>query len=240
MVKNKRCILILLAGGSGKRMGGPVAKQFLELKGRPLIWYSLNAAEKSQIIDETVMVIRPEDEAYIKTEILNKYSFSKVSGFAYAGRERYESVWNGIRSLYRDGDPSGDDFIFIHDGARPFLTEEIIKNCYEGVMAYGACVAAVPSKDTVKIVSEDGTITCTPQRDKLRIIQTPQTFRADIIYRAYENLMEKGISTATDDAGAVEMLGGINVRTVQGDYRNFKVTTPEDMILAEDIAGEFV
>lgn len=239
MKKKEHCILILLAGGSGKRMGGTVAKQFLELKGRPIISYSLETAEKSEIIDETVLVIRPEDEDYIKTDIIEKYSFGKRITFAYAGRERYESVWNGLKRAYPEAEPPVNDFIFIHDGARPFLTEEIIKNCYEGVSGFGACATAVPAKDTIKIVSEDGTITDTPPRNTLRIIQTPQTFRADIIYRAYENLIKNGITTATDDAGAVEMMGEAKVVTVRGDYRNIKVTTPEDMILAEGIAESF-
>lgn len=248
----KHCTLILLAGGCGKRMGSDVPKQFIELNDKPILWYSLRAAEESAIIDECILVIRPEDEEYVRKDIIDKYSFAKVKHIAWAGRERYESVWSGLLKLAgRDWiDLSADeknetlsdcelhnnintDIIFIHDGARPFVSETIFGNCYDGAVNYGACVAAVKSKDTVKIVDADGKIISTPDRSTVWNMQTPQTFEADLIFDSYRKVMSLDKISITDDAQAVELMSGREVHVVEGDYTNIKVTTPEDLVTAK-------
>jgi len=253
MKENKKhCVMILLAGGRGKRMGTDVPKQFIELNGKPILWYSLNAAEKSAVIDECVLVVHPDDAAYVQNELIEKYSFNKVKYIAGAGRERFESVWSGLlklagkdwmsltdtdrESILADESLSnslGTDIIFIHDGARPFVNEEIITNCYNGANEYGACVAAVRSKDTVKIVDEDGKIISTPDRNTVWNMQTPQTFEAKLIFDSYRKVMASENICITDDAQAVELMGGREVHVVEGSYTNIKVTTPEDLVTAK-------
>ncbi len=250
--KKPHCTAILLAGGQGKRMGGKVAKQYLELNEKPVLWYSLMAIENSEYIDECILVIRPDDSDFVRDELLAKYFFTKVTRIADAGKERYESVWSGLVSLkgynwkaltaekqeelLTDASLCEDlptDYIFIHDGARPFLTEETIKNNYEAVLKYDACVTAVKSKDTVKIVSEDGTVVSTPDRKTVWDIQTPQTFKADLIFEAYRKALYDEREDLTDDAMAVEISGLSKVHVVEGSYENIKITTPKDLTVAE-------
>jgi len=255
MMKNKKhCTLILLAGGRGKRMGSAIPKQFIEIDGKPVIWYSLKAAEESEIIDECVLVVHPDDADYVRRDIIDKYSFSKVKHFAHSGCERYESVWSGLASLagVNWGELTEEekrevlkkdllvndiatDIVFIHDGARPFVNERIFNNCYTGAVEYGACAAAVRSKDTVKIVAEDGTIISTPDRKTLWNMQTPQTFEAGLIFESYRKVMAMDSIAITDDAQAVEIMGGRKVHVVEGDYSNIKVTTPDDLVYAKAI-----
>ena len=246
------CTAILLAGGQGKRMGGKVAKQFLELNEKPVLWYSLMAIEKSAYIDECVLVIRPDDAECVRDGLLSKYFFTKVTRIADAGKERYESVWSALVSLKNinwmalseekkeellsDTGLSKDlttDYVFIHDGARPFLTEEIIKNNYDAVLKYGACVTAVKSKDTVKIVNEDGVVVETPDRSKVWNVQTPQTFAAEKIFESYRRAIYNECENLTDDAMAMELFGDGEIHIAQGSYENIKITTPEDLTVAE-------
>ena len=253
MIENKKhCTFILLAGGRGKRMGSDIPKQFIEINGRPVLWYSLKAVEESEIIDDCVLVVHPDDLQYVQTELLDKYAFSKVKYIASAGCERYESVWSGLaklagydwnseseigkKSILEDETVArciNTDIVFVHDGARPFVNEHIIKNCYDGAVKYGACVAAVRSKDTVKIVGSDGKIVNTPDRSTVWNMQTPQTFDAGLIYESYRKVMGMNIITITDDAQAVELMGGREVYVVEGEYSNIKVTTPDDLVYAE-------
>ena len=246
------CTAILLAGGTGKRMGSKTAKQYLEINEKPVLWYSLMAIEKSDIIDECILVIRPDDAEYVRDELLSKYFFTKVTRIADAGKERYESVWSALVSLKNinwmalgidkqeellsDENLSKDlptDYVFIHDGARPFLTEEILKRNYEKVLECGACVTAVKSKDTVKIVDEEGEVISTPDRKSVWSIQTPQTFKADLIFESYRRAMYDEREDLTDDAMTVEISGLSKVSVVEGDYGNIKITTPEDLTIAE-------
>jgi 2-C-methyl-D-erythritol 4-phosphate cytidylyltransferase len=249
------CTAILLAGGIGKRMGGKVAKQYLEINEKPVLWYSLMAIEKSEIIDECVLVIRPDDADFVRDELLAKYFFTKVTRIADAGRERWESVWSGLVSLKNinwmaigadkqeellgDPDFSKDlptDYIFIHDGARPFLTEEILRANYDAVLKYDACVTAVKSKDTVKIVNENGEVVETPERKNVWNIQTPQTFKAETIFESYRQAVYDEREDLTDDAMTVELSGLAKVHVAEGSYQNFKITTPEDLTIAEIFA----
>lgn len=217
------CTAVVLAAGSGSRMGGQVAKQFLELDGKPLIFYALDTIEKSEIIDQCVLVTSPDKIEYVKQEIVKKYSFTKVKHVIEGGKERYDSVRNAVAIL------SDEEYIFIHDGARTLLSEGILRRGLEAVEQYQACVAAVPVKDTIKVVDEEGYAIDTPDRRTLWQIQTPQVFRGDIIRSAYAKLPEQ--DNVTDDASVVEKYGTSKIKMYLGDYTNIKVTTPDDLIL---------
>lgn len=240
-MSKKRCTAIVLAAGSGSRMKSTVAKQFMLLKGKPLIWYALNAVEKSCIIDDCILVTGAQDIAFVQKEIVEKYQFHKVDTVIAGGDERYASVANAMEVIAR-GDlqvQNADGYVFIHDGARPFLTEQIIQNTYEAVQKYHACVAAMPSKDTVKLADEEGFAVQTPDRKRVWYIQTPQVFDTGLIVEAYESLQkklpdlkEKGIAV-TDDASVVELFTNTRVKLVEGSYENIKITTPEDLRIAE-------
>ncbi len=239
MSNNKRkCTAIILAAGSGSRMKSDVAKQYMLLDGKPLIWYALHAAEVSDIIDECILVTGAEDISYVRREIVEKYEFHKVKKIVAGGAERYLSVSNALQAM-EEGRMPMDGYVFIHDGARPFLTEEILRNTYSAVQQYRACVAAVPSKDTVKIADKNTFAAETPDRRKVWNIQTPQVFEAKLIQKAYAKLQEchadlqsRGIAV-TDDAGVVELFTEQKIKLVEASYRNIKITTPEDIEIAE-------
>lgn len=246
-MEKKRCTAIVLAAGRGSRMGGGVAKQYMLLDGRPLIWYALHAIEESSVIDDCILVTGAEDISYVEEEIVARYGFKKVTAVVAGGKERYDSVYSGLRAAVDVCGQNGkntcaadrDGYIFIQDGARPFLTEEILERCYEAVKKDHACVVGMPVKDTIKTVDANDFARETPDRRFLWQVQTPQVFDAPLILSAYERLMQEkerllreGVSI-TDDAMAVETFTDCKVRLVEGDYRNIKVTTPEDMAVAE-------
>lgn len=249
MEEKKRCTAILLAAGSGRRMKSNVAKQFMPVAGKPLIWYSLRAVEQSEIIDDCILVTGKEDIPYVQREIVDRYGFGKVTAVVAGGDERYESVANGLEYLAGcDGEHRNrDGYVFIHDGARPFLTEDILCRIYAAVREHHACVAAMPSKDTVKIADEQGFAAATPDRRQVWNIQTPQAFDAALALTAYRRLREElpaltaGGIAVTDDAMVIELLTDTRVKLAEGSYRNMKVTTPEDICIAEALlasAGE--
>lgn len=234
----KRCTAVILAAGSGSRMHSAVPKQFMELEGRPLIWYSLEAVERSSIIDDCILVTGAGDIAYMRRKIVEKYGFSKVSCITAGGGQRFESVARALEVLENREPSRGDGYVFIHDGARPFLTEKILEDTYAAAYAYGACVAAMPSKDTVKLADPEGYACQTPNRNSVWLVQTPQVFEERMICEAYRMLMtglssleEQGIEI-TDDAMVVETMLHRHVKLVPASYENIKVTTPEDMKIA--------
>lgn len=239
----QRCTAVVLAAGTGSRMHSEVPKQYMLLRGKPLIWYALHAIEESAVIDDCILVTGSgaDDIVYVRDEIVARYGFRKVDTVIAGGRERYDSVYQALQVI-DDGDmavPNRDGYIFIHDGVRPFLTEEILRRCYETVEKYHACVAGMPVKDTIKIADGEGYAAQTPDRSLLWQIQTPQVFDTQLILSAYrelmrerENLARNGISI-TDDAMVVERYTGYKVKLVQGSYENIKITTPEDMAVAE-------
>lgn len=240
-MREKRCTAIVLAAGSGSRMKSNVAKQYMLLQGRPLIWYALHAIEESSVIDDCILVTGAEDISYVKDEIVARYGFHKVDAIIAGGKERYDSVYNALRVI-ADGElsiPNKDGYIFIHDGARPFLTEEILHRSYEDVVNAGACVVGMPVKDTIKIADQAGYAEQTPDRRYVWQIQTPQVFETPLIIEAYTNLMRKKDEPAgegikiTDDAMVVESFTGHRVKLVEGSYENIKITTPEDLTIAE-------
>lgn len=228
-----RNVAIVLAAGQGKRMGGKIAKQFLEVGGKPLLYYSLRAMEES-FMDEVVLVTGENDISFCMNEIVEKYGFKKVSHIVAGGAERYHSVYNGLCAV-------GEcDYVYIHDGARPFVDAGILERNREAVERFGACVTAVGVKDTIKIKDEEGFVAHTPARDSLCAVQTPQTFAFTFIKEAYERFFDRMEAGAvripvTDDAMVAEIYGGARVKLVEGSFENVKITTPEDLGTAEII-----
>lgn len=221
---------LVLAAGSGSRMKSQTKKQFMELKGKPVIWYSLFAFEKSRV-DQIILVAGKEDIEYCKTNIVDKYGLKKVDVIVAGGDERYESVYNGLKEVK-------GDIVLIHDGARPLVSDDIIERSIKNAEKYGACVAGMPVKDTVKIVKENNIIQTTPERKNVWITQTPQAFRYELIKKAYDNLKNENGENITDDAMVVEAFANHEVRFIEGDYSNIKITTPEDIALAEALLLE--
>lgn len=234
MEKEKiRCGAVVLAAGSGKRMHSDIKKQFLLIQDRPVIYYSLKTFQES-FIDEIVLVVSEEDIGYCKKEIVEKYHFTKVKYITAGGRERYHSVAAGLKYL------ADCDYAFIHDGARPMITDAILNRACTCVKESNACVVGMPVKDTIKIADKNGYIAKTPDRNLVWMIQTPQVFAYPLIREAYdkllaaeENLKIQGINI-TDDAMVVETLMNHPVKLVEGSYENIKITTPEDLAVAEN------
>ena len=233
---------IILAAGQGRRMQSSVPKQFLEVDGEPVIVKTLRVFELSREIDSILLVTAREYTAYCSEQIVEKYGFRKVARIVEGGRERYDSVWNalmaceelyGWKSTYEAGRKSRDfagHYVMIHDGARPFVTEDILRRTKEAVEIYQAAAVGMPSKDTVKIADAEGFAAETPPRAKVWLIQTPQAFSYPLIVEANRRLMAEGrMSGVTDDAMIVEASGLQKVKLVEGSYGNVKLTTPEDL-----------
>ena len=206
---------IVLSAGVGSRMHSDIPKQYMDLDGYPVIYYALRAFEESDV-DEIVLVTAPEDVAFCRKNIVEKYGFRKVC-----------AVVGG-----------GEEYVLIHDGARPLIDEESIRLCMESVAREKACVLATPVKDTIKVIDTDGYAAQTPDRSMLWAVQTPQCFERVLLMRAYARLFERleaGTLCApiTDDAMIVEQMTGQKVRLIRGKYTNIKITTPEDMDVAK-------
>lgn len=230
-----KTVAIVLAAGSGSRMKSDIKKQYMELGGKPLIYYSLKAFEES-IVDDIILVVSRGDIDYVRANIVEKYKFDKVKDIVEGGLYRYHSVRLGLMAADADC-----DYAFIHDGARPFVNDEIIMRSLDAVKQNGACVVGMPVKDTIKIADEDGFAKETPDRAHTWLIQTPQVFSYNMILDLYKKLdreegtlMEKGINI-TDDAMVVEYFTDKKVKLVEGSYNNIKITTPEDIQAAEAI-----
>lgn len=215
-------------------MGSSVHKQFLELKGHPILYYSLQAFQDSPLVERMILVTGETEISYVKEEIVEKYQFDKVTDVIAGGAERYASVWNGLQTLERKlTEEEKDGFVFIHDGVRPFIHEEILRRAYDAVEEHHACVVGMPSKDTVKIADAEGFVRTTPARSLVWNIQTPQVFDFRLAHQAYAELEKSGRTDATDDAMIVEAFTDTKVKLVEGSYENIKITTPEDLEIAE-------
>ena len=213
--------VVIVAAGSGSRMKRDINKQFIKLDGKEIIAYTIEKFYKSEDIGDIVIVIKENEEKYFIENIINKYGFDNIK-LAYGGKERQDSVYNGIKKLNRNC-----EIVLIHDGARPFVNEDIIKNSIEEAKENNAVVVGVPVKDTIKVVDSDGNIVDTPNRSLLWSVQTPQSFKYEIITRAYEYAYSNDYY-GTDDAMLVEHIG-YNVKMIQGSYDNIKITTEEDL-----------
>lgn len=230
---------IVLAAGQGKRMNSKVHKQYLLLENKPILYYSLHTLEES-FVNDIILVVGKGEQDYCRKEIIEKYGLTKIRAVVEGGKERYHSVANGLQAI-----DWPCDYVFIHDGARPFLDEAILYRAYESVVTDKACIVGMPVKDTVKIADDNGFVESTPPRAKVWQIQTPQVFERKLIGEAYKKLMEEekillqeGV-TITDDAMVVEYFMQTPVRLVEGAYQNIKITTPEDLEVAKSFLKEY-
>ena len=232
-----KTVAIVLAAGSGSRMQSNVKKQFIELNGMPMIYYSLNVFQNS-FIDEIILVTAKEDIEFCKNEIVKKYGFNKVRCIVEGGRERYHSVMHGLKMI------QDADYVYIHDAARPLIDIPMLERLQNGVEEFGTAVAAVAAKDTIKIVDNENYVISTPSRNTVWIIQTPQVFRLTTLTEAYERLRMRLQNIAaedihiTDDAMVVENFTNSKVKLIEGSYRNIKITTPEDILVAEKFLAQ--
>jgi 2-C-methyl-D-erythritol 4-phosphate cytidylyltransferase len=226
-----RCAAIVLSAGTGSRMKNSIPKQYLPINGKPVIYYSLKVFEESEV-DEIVLVTGAEDIEFCRTEIVEKYGFQKIKQIVPGGKERYDSVYQGIQALHNA------DYVLIHDGARPMLTNEIITRSIACVKKENACVVGMPVKDTIKIIGDHAYAAATPDRSSLWLVQTPQSFSLELIRNAYAILHRRqtageAVPAITDDAMLVEQMTGARVKLIEGSYQNIKITTPEDLDVAE-------
>lgn len=224
-------VAVVLAAGSGRRMQSTVKKQYLCVWGKPILYYSLKVFQESEFIHEIILVAGESEQEFCKTEIVEKYGLTKVTMITAGGKERYHSVYNGLKKI------NGDGYVFIHDGARPCIDQMILEKAMESVREYRACVVGMPVKDTIKISDEMGFAESTPPRSRVWQIQTPQVFEIQLVKESYKKLMEElqdGCElSVTDDAMVVERESDVKVKLVEGSYSNIKITTPEDLPLAE-------
>ncbi len=230
MIDGNYVSVLIAAAGMSNRMGGNISKQFIQLGDRPVLAHTIQAFEESDIVDEIILILKEEDIEYCRQNIVKKYKFNKVTKLIRGGKERQDSVHNGIMAL----DPKSD-IIISHDGARPFVTDKMIRDSVKKAITDGAAVVGVPVTDTIKMLrdGEGNQIDYTPKRSLLFAAQTPQTFKRDILVYAYEKAQEDD-ALGTDDSSLVERLG-IKVAMVEGAYSNIKLTTPEDIRLAESL-----
>lgn len=217
---------IILAGGKGSRMQSDVHKQYIKINDKPILYYTLKAFEASAV-DALIIVCGKGEIDFCRREIVEKYHINKVTVITEGGKERYNSVYEGLKKV------SNAEITLIHDGARPFVTCEMIQKNIEAARQYRACITAVRSKDTIKISDADGIVQYTPDRRYVWNVQTPQTFQTALIREAYEKLMQQPADGITDDAMVVETVLKYPVKIVEGNYTNLKITTPEDLPMAQ-------
>ncbi len=235
-----KAVAVVPAAGYGSRMKTEIKKQYLSLDGVPVLGHVLKVMDAAPVIQSIVIITGPGEEEYCRLAIVDKLGINKVTAIVPGGKERQDSVYNGLLALSPD-----TGIVLVHDGARPLLRPEGLEEVVTAAVKYGAATLAVPVKDTVKLAGEDGFVSRTLPRERLWLTQTPQAFRYDIILSAHHKAREGGF-TGTDDAGLVEHLG-LPVKIVPGAYENIKITTPEDLIVAsalikadKEMAGESV
>ncbi len=217
---------IILAAGFGKRLGAKVVKPLVKIGNRPVIIYSLNAFDKHADIDEIILVLNAKNQAQI-TKAIKKYCFKKISFFVIGGKRRQDSVYNGLRKISKKS-----NWVLIHDSARPFISSKFITKVVLAAKKTGAAILAVPVKATIKSVKAGLVVDKTVDRSNLWEVQTPQVFKKELIIKAYKKYSKNNV---TDDASLVERLSK-KVKVVQGSYENIKITTNEDLWLAQAIA----
>ena len=224
------CTAVIVAAGKGRRMGTEISKQFLPLCGKEILAHSVEKFEKAEKIRDIVLVTG-EDSLLDVRDMAQEYGWKKIVSVVAGGKERQDSVWNGLQAVSDD-----TDIVLIHDGVRPFVTEDVLDHSIETAVEMGGCVAGVPAKDTIKVCNNENIAVATPDRSTLWQIQTPQTFRKDLIMQAYQKAKEDGF-VGTDDASLAEY-SGCPVKVIMGSYRNIKITTKEDLLIGEAFLKE--
>jgi len=219
---------LIPAAGVGRRLGGAIPKQFLQLGGREILAHTLAVFEMSAVIDDIWVVVAPEQQRLCQATIIEPYGFRKVRGVVAGGATRQDSVWQGLQQV-----DESVAFVVVHDGVRPFVTEHLLQQTLEQARYHGAAITAVPVKDTLKRVSTAGQVEATIPRDDLWRVQTPQAFCHALLRRAFSHAQQHGLQ-ATDEAGLIEALGH-PVKIVQGAEHNVKITTPDDLVLCETL-----
>lgn len=222
-----KVVALIAAAGLGKRMNAKISKPFIPIFGKPILAYTIEKFEQCKFIEKIYLIVNQEERDFCSKDIILKYNFSKVQELIEGGETRQDSVYNGLKVL----DPD-TDIVVIHDGARPLVEETIIQESIEAAQEYGAAIAAVPLKDTVKKSRKDFFINETLNREEIWRAQTPQTFKYDIILSAYHQSYKEKFF-ATDDAAIVERYGH-KVKMIIGSEENIKITTPFDIIIAEN------
>ena len=219
--------VVIVAAGTGSRMNMGINKQFIKLEGKEIIAYTIEKFYNNSNIEDIVVVVKEDESDFFKKEILDKYNFKNIK-IAYGGKERQDSVYNGLKLLDKKC-----HVVLIHDGARPFVSDKIIDNCIEEAKNHKAVVVGVPVKDTIKVIDKDKYIVDTPNRSVLWAVQTPQTFDYNILIDSYKEAFKNGFY-GTDDAMLVERIG-YKVKMVEGSYNNIKITTQEDLNIGSQI-----
>lgn len=219
---------IVLAAGKGSRMNSDIPKQYLTLLGKPVLFYSLQAFEESNV-DEIILVTGSNEQEYCKKEIIEKFHLKKVTHIVEGGQERYHSVYCGLLAAKEA------EYVLIHDGARPLVSPTIINKAIRKVEETGACVVGMPVKDTIQLINNNGEITSTPDRRYTWLAQTPQCFRYELALSSYDKAIANSDNSITDDAMVVRRYGNATVFMLEGSYENMKVTTPEDIAIAEKL-----
>lgn len=221
---------IIVAGGSGKRMGMNIKKQFIEMDGKEILAHTIEVFNQCKVIDDIIVVVGQEDRQRVQEEIISKYEYHKVTQVIEGGKERQDSVYNGLMAVKDD-----IEYVMVHDGARPFISPVVIEKALQTTKEKKATVVAVPVKDTIKIINKSHKVEDTPNRSTLWSVQTPQSFDKELLIRAYSYAKEKGLAV-TDDSMVVEAYGS-EVYVVEGEYNNIKITTVEDLVLGQAILG---
>lgn len=214
---------VIVAAGKGRRMGTEISKQFLPLCGKEILAHTVEKFEKAACIRDIILVTGGDALQDVR-QMAQEYGWKKIISVTEGGRERQDSVFLGLQQV-----PQDTEIVLIHDGVRPFVTEEILERSIAAAKETGGCVAGVPAKDTIKVCDAEGFAIATPDRSTLRQIQTPQTFRRKEILAAYEKAKADGF-LGTDDASVAEH-SGYHVQVIMGSYRNIKITTKEDLLI---------
>lgn len=224
--------VIIVAAGKGTRMQSSLNKQYLYLNGKPILAHTLKVFENCDLVDEIILVVSKNDNEICLNKILKPYKIKKITKMVFGGETRQQSMYQGIMAVNQEA-----DIIMTHDGARPLIHKDIIIKSIKNTLEYKATVVAVPVKNTIKIIDGEKFVLNTPERSSLWSVQTPQTFEYNLLRRAHEKAIEDDY-TGTDDSVLVERLGQ-KIKIIKGHYDNIKITTPEDLIMAEAIINIF-
>lgn len=219
--------VIIVAAGKGSRMNADINKQFLKIGQKEIIAHTIDKFYENESISEIIIVAKEDEKEFIKENIIDKYGYKNIK-IATGGKERQDSVYNGLKLVKHDC-----DIVLIHDGARPFIDKETIDNCIKYTKQFNSTVIGVPVKDTIKVVDGNNDVSETPNRSKLWSIQTPQSFKYDLILKAHEKA-KKDNYLGTDDSMLIEHIGE-KVKVIEGNYNNIKITTPEDLQIGMEI-----